>query len=94
MNKKKKKKKKKKFRIKFRFVFLFLLFLILIGLGIKYALNIPITNIFISGNSYLIDQLGAKAPIPAYVVANPNAIYGGYGYYNGGCYGTFNNCCN
>jgi len=47
-------------------------------------------------NSYLIDQLGAKAPIPAYVVANPNAIYNGYGYgygYNG-CYGTFNNCCN
>jgi len=56
MNKKKNKKKKKKFRIKFRFVFLFILFLILIGLGIKYALNIPITNIFISGNSYLNDQ--------------------------------------
>ena len=47
-------------------------------------------------NSYLIDQLGAKAPIPAYVVANPNAIYNGYGYtgYGVGCYGTFNNCCN
>lgn len=47
-------------------------------------------------NSYLIDQLGAKAPIPAYVVANPNAIYSGYGYagYGTGCYGTFNNCCN
>lgn len=49
-------------------------------------------------NSYLIEQLGAKAPIPAYVVANPNAIYNGYygyGYgYNNGCYGTFNNCCN
>ena len=47
-------------------------------------------------NSYLIDQLGTKAPVPAYVVANPNAIYNGYGYgygYNG-CYGTFNNCCN
>jgi hypothetical protein len=47
-------------------------------------------------NNYLIDQLAAKAPIPAYVVANPNAIYNGYGYgygYNG-CYGTFNNCCN
>lgn len=41
-------------------------------------------------NSYLIDQLGAKAPIPAYVVANPNAIYSGYG---AGCYGTFNSCC-
>ena len=47
-------------------------------------------------NSYLIDQLAAKAPIPAYVVANPNAIYTGYGYggYSTGCYGTFNNCCN
>ena len=47
-------------------------------------------------NSYLIDQLAAKAPIPAYVVANPNAIYTGYGYggYGVGCYGTFNNCCN
>lgn len=47
-------------------------------------------------NSYLIDQLAAKAPIPAYVVANPNAIYTGYGYggYGAGCYGTFNNCCN
>lgn len=42
-------------------------------------------------NSYLIDQLGTKAPVPAYVVANPNAIYTGYGY---GGYGTFNNCCN
>lgn len=47
-------------------------------------------------NSYLIDQLAAKAPIPAYVVANPNAIYTGYGYggYGTGCFGTFNNCCN
>lgn len=47
-------------------------------------------------NSYLIDQLAAKAPIPAYVVANPNAIYNGYGYagYGTGCFGTFNNCCN
>lgn len=44
-------------------------------------------------NSYLIDQLAAKAPIPAYVVANPNAIYTGYGY-GAGCFGTFNNCCN
>lgn len=43
-------------------------------------------------NSYLIDQLGAKAPIPAYVVANPNAIYSGYGY--GGCYTALNSCCN
>ena len=38
-------------------------------------------------NAFLIDQLGTKAPIPAYVVANPYASYGGYGnvYYSGGC---------
>ena len=44
-------------------------------------------------NSYLIDQLAAKAPIPAYVVANPNSIFTGYGY---GAYGTYyGNCgCN
>lgn len=28
-------------------------------------------------NAFLIDQLGTKAPIPAYVVANPYAAYGG-----------------
>ena len=44
-------------------------------------------------NSYLIDQLAAKAPIPAYVVANPNAVYNGYYGYNNGCFGTFNNNC-
>ena len=33
-------------------------------------------------NAFLIDQLGTKAPIPAYVVANP---YSAYGYYNAGC---------
>ena len=39
-------------------------------------------------NAFLIDQLGAKAPIPAYVVANPYSSYGGcanYAYYNSGC---------
>lgn len=35
-------------------------------------------------NAFLIDQLGTKAPIPAYVVANPYASYGGT-YYNSGC---------
>ena len=35
-------------------------------------------------NAFLIDQLGAKAPVPAYVVANPYASYGGT-YYNVGC---------
>lgn len=33
-------------------------------------------------NAFLIDQLGTKAPIPAYVVANP---YTSYGYYTAGC---------
>ena len=37
-------------------------------------------------NAYLIDQLAAKAPIPAYVVANPNSVFTGYGY---GPYGTY-----
>ena len=35
-------------------------------------------------NAFLIDQLGAKTPIPAYVVANPYASTG-YAYYNTGC---------
>ena len=40
-------------------------------------------------NAFLIDQLGTKVPVPAYVVANPYANYGGCGattYYSGcGC---------
>ena len=40
-------------------------------------------------NAFLIDQLGTKVPVPAYVVANPYTSYGGCGasaYYNGcGC---------
>jgi heat shock protein HslJ len=39
-------------------------------------------------NAYLVDQLAAKAPVPAYVVANPNSVftgYGGYGTYYGNC---------
>ena len=37
-------------------------------------------------NAFLIDQLGTKAPIPAYVVANPYTAYTGYGsYYATGC---------
>lgn len=35
-------------------------------------------------NAFLIDQLGAKSPIPAYVVANPYSSYGGT-YFNTGC---------
>ena len=35
-------------------------------------------------NAFLIDQLGNKAPVPAYVVANPYASYGSV-YYNAGC---------
>ena len=39
-------------------------------------------------NAFLIDQLGTKAPVPAYVVANPYASYGG-------CGSTyFSTCCN
>jgi hypothetical protein len=38
-------------------------------------------------NAFLIDQLGTKAPIPAYVVANPYSVYGGAcgAYYTSGC---------
>ena len=40
-------------------------------------------------NAFLLDQLGTKAPIPAYMVANPYANYGGCGvttyYSSGGC---------
>ena len=35
-------------------------------------------------NAFLIDQLGTKAPVPAYVVANPYASYGGT-YFNTSC---------
>ena len=35
-------------------------------------------------NAFLIDQLGTKTPVPAYVVANPYASYGGT-YFNAGC---------
>jgi hypothetical protein len=39
-------------------------------------------------NAFLIDQLGTKSPIPAYVVANPYANYGyGVAAY-GGCGGS------
>ena len=37
-------------------------------------------------NAFLIDQLATKAPVPAYVVANPYAQYNG-AYYNLGCGG-------
>lgn len=37
-------------------------------------------------NAYLVDQLGTKTPIPAYVVANPYAAYGVLNsYYGVGC---------
>ena len=35
-------------------------------------------------NAFLIDQLGTKTPVPAYVVANPYASYGGT-YFSTGC---------
>ena len=40
-------------------------------------------------NAFLIDQLGTKAPVPAYVVANPYASYGGT-YFSAGCGGCAN----
>ena len=36
-------------------------------------------------NAFLIDQLGTKAPIPAYVVANPYSTYAGTYYTGCGC---------
>ena len=50
--------------------------------------NLRLTASQQAQNAFLIDQLGTKAPIPAYVVANPYASYG-YGNY----YGTFNTGC-
>ena len=35
-------------------------------------------------NAYLVNELGNKCPIPAYVVPNPNCCYNNYGY-NFGC---------
>ena len=52
----KKQVKKKRFRIKFKFVFMFLLLLCIVGVMIYYIINLKITNIYISGNSYLTDQ--------------------------------------
>ena len=54
--KNKKKTKTKRFRLKFRFIFLFLSFISLIITSLVYIINIPITNIIISGNNYLSDQ--------------------------------------
>lgn len=47
--------------------------------------NLRLTASQQAQNAFLIDQLSAKAPIPAYVVANPYASYGYNGYYNTGC---------
>ena len=46
--------------------------------------NLRLTASQQAQNAFLIDQLAAKAPIPAYVVANPYAS-AGYAYYNTGC---------
>ena len=48
--------KKRKRRIKYKNVFKFLLFVILIVFVIKFILNSNVSNIYISGNSYLKDQ--------------------------------------
>lgn len=49
--------------------------------------NLRLTASQQAQNAFLINQLGTKTPIPAYVVANPYAAYGGCGtaYYNTGC---------
>lgn len=46
--------------------------------------NLRLTASQQAQNAFLIDQLGTKTPIPAYVVANPYASTG-YAYYNTGC---------
>lgn len=51
-----KKKKRKKIRLKYRFIIFFLLLLGLIYLSINYLINMPISNIYIKGNSYFSDQ--------------------------------------
>lgn len=62
MSKKKKIKKvtknppKKKVKIKYKNIFIFLLFLGLFIYGVYFLLKLPITNIYIKGNSYLKDQ--------------------------------------
>ena len=46
--------------------------------------NLRLTASQQAQNAFLIDQLGTKAPVAAYVVANPYAS-AGYAYYNTGC---------
>jgi hypothetical protein len=46
--------------------------------------NLRLTASQQAQNAFLIDQLGTKAPVPAYVVANPYTSTG-YAYYNTGC---------
>ena len=50
------KKQKKRIRIKFRVIITFLSFLSLIIMGMIYIINMPISNIIISGNNYFSDQ--------------------------------------
>lgn len=52
----KKKKKKKKIRFRFRIILVFLLLLYIVITGTLYLINLPISNIYIKGNSYLTDQ--------------------------------------
>lgn len=52
----KKRKKKKRVRIKLRVVFLSLIFILILGFLFLNVINIPISNIFVSGNTYLTDQ--------------------------------------
>lgn len=51
-----KKKKRKKIKLKYRFIIFFLLLLGLLYLSVNYLINMPISNIYIKGNSYFSDQ--------------------------------------
>lgn len=52
----KKRKKKKRVKIKLKVVFLSLVFIFIIVFLFLNVINIPISNIFVSGNTYLNDQ--------------------------------------
>lgn len=48
--------KGKKFKIRYKRLFLFLIILFVIGIILFYFINLKISNIYVSGNSYLSDQ--------------------------------------
>ena len=48
--------KGKKFKIRYKSLFMFLIILFVIGIILFYFINLKISNIYVSGNSYLSDQ--------------------------------------